>query len=235
MSRRLLMLVWTLLVLYPRPHLLLESALRAYHPPIDPDAVRDLARILPDDPRVIEQLVNGSLVEYAVPWKTHGIPWYFPSVTEVLEHGQGDCQARAILFASILRAKGIPATLVGSFDHLWVDYPGKHANRYENREVAIAAQAENGGYRLRWPGLVRWRESWEIERAYFLDPMPLTRRWLLVAGWCLILFRPSRKASTQRRVGAEAPRGWIGVPAAAQLHPRVGRLLLKVGAITSLR
>ncbi len=127
------------------------------------------------------------LVPYAVPWQTYGVPWYFPTPTEVLQRGAGDCQARAVVLASILRAKGIPATLVGSFDHLWVDYPGKQENALENTAIAIAAQQPDGGYRFRWPSFVEWRTSWQIERAYFWDAMPSARLWLLLVGWVTII------------------------------------------------
>lgn len=187
MLRRVLFVLWTLLVLYPDPRLLLRSIEHAYSPPIDPGAVQALARKLPDDPRAVEAYVNGPLIAYAVPWETHGVPWYYPTTREALARGRGDCEARAIVLASILRAKGIPATLVGSFDHLWVDYPGKHANRMENRKVALVSQGDDGRYTVRWPALVRWRESWAIERAYFWDPMPVERRWLLVFGWVALL------------------------------------------------
>ena len=184
--RALLLVLWTLFVLYPNPRLLGVSISRAWSPPVQPEAVRALAATLPDDPRAVEAYVNDHLISYAVPWQTHGVPWYFPTVAEALERGAGDCQARAIVLASILRAKGIPARLVGSLDHLWVDYPGKHDNAIENDAIALATQQDDGRYELRWPRLVEWRKSWEIERAYFWDPAPGWRVARLVAGWLLI-------------------------------------------------
>lgn len=189
LRRRAVLLVWTVLVLYPDPQLLLRAARHAWSPPIAPEAVAHLAARLPDDPRFIEHYVTTELVRYSVPWDTHGVPWYFPNVPEVLARGSGDCQAQAIVLASLLRAKGIPARLVGSFDHLWVEYPDKQPNRYENAAVAVAAQSDDGGYRFRWPE-IDWRETWELERSYFWDPMPWSRLWLLVAGWALILAAP---------------------------------------------
>lgn len=186
MRRWLFLFLWTLIVLYPNPYLLYVSAQRAWSPPVDAEAVRHIADTLPDDPRLIELAVNTTLVPYAVPWETHGIPWYFPNAAEVLEMGQGDCQARAVVLASLLAAKGIPARFVGSFDHLWVDYPGKHENALENAAAAIATQQEDGSYRFNWPKLVDLQTSWEIERAYFWDVMPAWRLWLLVIGWLLI-------------------------------------------------
>ncbi len=189
-------LLWTLLVLYPNPTYLVVSALRAWEPVIDPAAVRQLAAELPDDPRAIEAAINSTVVPYAVPWQTYGVPWYFPTVPEVLERGAGDCQARAVVFASVLRAKGIPATLTGSFDHLWVEYPGKLANQYEQAPVVIVAQQADGTYGWHWPKLVDWRSSWEIERSYFWDAMPGSRLALLVIGWAVVLYR--QRGPTER-------------------------------------
>lgn len=184
-----LLLLWTLVVLYPNPLLLLHSAERAFSPQLDVEVVRDLAATLPDDPRQIEAIVNSELVPYEVPWQTYSVPWYFPTVRQVLQHGAGDCQARAIVLASILKAKGIPATFVGSFDHLWVDYPGKHANALENAEVVLVVADETGAYDVRWPELIDWRTSWEIERAYFWDELPTQRLTLLLVGWAWLIAR----------------------------------------------
>jgi transglutaminase-like putative cysteine protease len=180
------LLLWTIVVLYPNPYLLYISAQRAWSPPVDPQAVRALAATLPNNGRAIEAAVMHKIVPYAVPWDTYGVPWYFPTADEVLAAGQGDCEAQAVVLASLLRAKGIPARFVGSIDHLWVDYPGKHATAYENTTVAIAAQRPDGSYHFKWPRLQNWRTSWEIERSYFWDAMPAARRWLLLGGWLLI-------------------------------------------------
>jgi hypothetical protein len=191
MRRPLLLLFWTLLVLYPNPELLFLSVTNAWNPPVDAAAVHNLAATLPDDPQVIEAYVNRTLLPYAVPWETHGVPWYYPTVAEAIALGAGDCQARAIVFASLLQAKGIPARLVGSFDHLWVEYPGKRANALENADIALIAAETDGSYRLRRPRLVDWKQSWEVERAYFWDAMPAARLWTLLAGWLLMALRPS--------------------------------------------
>ncbi len=192
MVRAVLVLFWTLIVLYPDPRLLITSIARAWHPVIEPSAVRELAAGLPDDPRAIETIVTTELIAYATPWQTYGVPWYFATPTTALARGEGDCQAQAVVLASILRAKGIPATLVGSFDHLWVEYPGKRPSRLENRQVALVTQQPDNRYRFHWPRLIDWRQSWEIERAYFWDAMPRERLGLLIAGWLLIGVQPWR-------------------------------------------
>jgi hypothetical protein len=185
---RWLTLLWTLLVLYPNPLMLYVSAQRAWSPPVDPQAVRHLAEKLPDQPRAIEAAVNTTLVPYAVPWEIQGVPWYFPSAAEVLESGRGDCQGRAVVLASILQAKGISYRFVGSFDHLWIDYPGKHATVLENPSAAVVMQQPDRSYHFKWPQLVDWRQSWDIERAYFWDKMPAWRCWLMLGGWLVLAF-----------------------------------------------
>lgn len=177
-------LLWTLLVLYPNPTLLPRAIAHAYNPPIDPAAVQVWANQLPDDPKVIEQQVLDRYVPYAVPWQTLDVPWYYPTTAEVVATGRGDCEARALVLASILQAKGIPYRLVASFDHIWVDYPGKQANGLENASLAIM---DNG--RLQLPKIVDWRQSWEIEREYFWDFMPWSRRILLIGGLAALIFR----------------------------------------------
>lgn len=191
MPRRVpwLVLLWTMLVLYPNPVRLVVSIPNAWNPVVDPEAMKELAAKLPDDPAQIEAAVESFVVPYAVPWQTYGVPWYFPTPREVLARGEGDCQARAVVLASILKAKGIPARFVGSFDHMWVEYPKKQENVLERADIAIAAQQPDGRYQFRWPKLIEWQRSWEIERAYFWDQMPQYRLWLLLGGWIVIGFR----------------------------------------------
>ena len=168
---------------------------------VDADAVRALAATLPDDPQQIENAVLTRIVPYGLPWDVYGVPWYYPTPAEVLAAGKGDCQGRAVVLASLFKAKGIPFTFSASFDHIWVDYPGKHPNAIENPAVALAQKAPDDTFWFQWPKDWDLKQSWEIERAYFLDPAPPWRLALLVLGWGVILFRkrllrllPRRKA-----------------------------------------
>ena len=97
---------WLLIVCYPDPRVLWRAIEHTVHPPVDPDAVRQWAATLPDDPAQIEQAVLARL-QYAVPWRSAGVPWSFASPAESLAAGLGDCQARAVTLASVLAAKGI--------------------------------------------------------------------------------------------------------------------------------
>ncbi|MEJ7655082.1 MAG: transglutaminase domain-containing protein [Chloroflexia bacterium] len=183
-----LYLAWSLLVLFPDPSLLIRSIPRAMNPQVDPEAVREWARTAPDDPALIEQMVLKEYVLYSVPWQTRGVPWYFPTTREVVETGRGDCQARMLVLASILEAKQIPYTLSASLDHIWVEYPHKQPTALESAQIAIMNNTGDGS-RLQLPAKWDWRESWRIEREYFWDYMPGSRKLLLVHGLVLIFFR----------------------------------------------
>lgn len=192
--------LWILFVLYPNPLLLVRSIDNATNPRIDPVAVRQWAAEVPDDPVAIERWVLDRYVSYAVPWQTHGVPWYFPTTAEVVATGRGDCQGRMLVLASILEAKQIPYALRASFDHIWVEYPRKQPNALENPSIAIM---DNG--QLRVPERWDWRESYRIEREYFWDYMPLSRKALLGGGLLGIFFR-WRIAAFARRLRGRAPR-----------------------------
>ena len=143
---------------------------------------------LPDDPSYIERRVLDGYVPYAVPWQTVGVPWYFPTTGEVVARGRGDCQARMLVLASILEAKGIPYRLEASLDHIWVWYPGKEPTAMENGAIAMMSE-ENGVRDLRLPKEWDWRESYRIEKDYFWDTMPAGRKLVLFAGLSAIFFR----------------------------------------------
>ncbi|MDQ3855083.1 MAG: transglutaminase domain-containing protein [Chloroflexota bacterium] len=181
-------LLWTLLVLYPNPVLLARSVDRSLNPQPDPEAVREWARQLPDDPAYIERQVLDQYVPYAVPWQTLGVPWYFPTAREVVAMGRGDCQGRMLVLASLLKAKGIPYHLEASFDHIWVSYPHKIPNALERTSLSIMKNSGNG-VQMQMPAEWDWRDSVRIEREYFLDPFPPGRLALLCAGWGAVLFR----------------------------------------------
>ena len=184
----LVYVVWILLVLYPNPVLLARSIPNAIDPKVDPAAVRAWAEELPDDPAYIERRVLDEYVPYAVPWQTHGVPWYFPTTGEVVARGAGDCQARMLVLASILEAKGMPYKIEASLDHIWVSYPGKEATAMENSSIALMNE-EGGSRTLRVPEAWDWRATYRIEKDYFWDNMPTGRKLILFAGLAAIFFR----------------------------------------------
>ena len=199
--------LWALAVCYPDPRVLWQAIRNACRPPIDADAVRDWARSLPDDPALIEQAVH-ERVQYAVPWQTLGVPWAIPTPGQTMATGLGDCQARAMVFASVLASKTIPFQLRASLDHMWVEFSGKRPNVLENDSKTMWTRPPQGAGRgiivpnglfsraaqavgvptmiqFRLPS-VDWAESWRIEREYFWDAAPMSRKSLLAVGMALI-------------------------------------------------
>lgn len=178
--------VWVLVMLYPDPGMLVRSVRNVSRPVIEPQAVAALAQLLPDDPRAIEAHVLAREVPYAYDWQAVGVPWYFPTTAEALRAGRGDCESRAVVLASVLTAKGIPNELRVSIGHIWVDYPGKQANAFENAGVQIAG-TQDGRFFLRWPADFKLGREVSEQLAIHWTPAPAWRVLLLVAGLSLIM------------------------------------------------
>jgi hypothetical protein len=180
-----LVVVWIGAVVYPNPRPFITSVGRLIHPPVDARAVSDIAAGLPNDYKTIEQFSN-TYVTWKPAWTVYGLPWYFPTVNELLVDHAGDCQAQALLMASILKAKGMPYTLMYSFDHVWVDYPGRTVTQLEDPSTAFVSNA--GGGWLAW--LPHKLPIWSILKvriAYHWTPMPLLCKILILLGAFVIV------------------------------------------------
>jgi len=180
-----LVILWTLLVLYPNPLKLAESVRRLTNPKVDPAAVESLAASLPSDPAAIEGAVLETLPYYH-DWDVYGMPWYFPTVAEALKNGEGDCKARAIVLASVLEAKGIPYRIDSSPTHVWVDYDGKVGNSLENPGAGFyEVNPQTGAKSLRLPRI----SITEVMSTFwqgFWPPMPAMRKALLLSGLAVL-------------------------------------------------
>jgi len=182
----LIFILWILLVLYPNPLNLIISIQRVLNFNADPGAVESMLNDLPSDPADIEKEVLAR-ISYRYDWELYGMPWYFPTVEEVLERGKGDCAARALVLASVLEAKDIPYQLNLSPIHVWVDYGGKQENQYENPQVQYYQyDPESGERRFKIPeidiGAVT--DSW---RQQFWTTMPDGRKALLISGLAALI------------------------------------------------
>jgi transglutaminase-like putative cysteine protease len=178
-------LVALLGVAYPRPALAARTLRHARRPGIDPDAVASLAAALPDDPDAVREHVVRRLVPFAHDWEVYGVPYYFPTLPEVLERGRGDCKSQAVLIASLLAAKDIPHRLLVSPDHIWVEYEGKQATAMEDPAVAVAEFRDGRWHALR-PSRLRLRANTRVSTAAYWGAAPRARR-LLVGGALLAL------------------------------------------------
>lgn len=194
----MVMLLWVGLMLYPDPRSLVVSLRRLIHPPVDAAAVRSIADRLPNDAAAIEAF-SQAYVPYQYAWTLYGNPWYFPTVAEVLKDRAGDCQATAILTASIFEAKGMPYTFRYSFDHVWVDYPGKQATKLEDPATAFVSN-EGKGWWARLPDRIPLRDVVEERVRFHWEPMPAGRKAGLALGILLaflvgerLFIRPVRR------------------------------------------
>jgi len=180
----LIMPLWVLLVLYPNPANLVVSIKRVFYPEIDTTSIAQLANALPDDPADIEREVL-LLVPYSCDWETYGMPWYFPTAKEIIQKGEGDCKARAIILASVLDAKGISYSINLSITHMWVDYEEKTETVAENSEIQYSQHNPQTGERsFQLPPLSAAENTKNIKALSggFWTPMPLLKKLLLTIG-----------------------------------------------------
>jgi hypothetical protein len=177
--------VWIGAVVYPDPRPFVSSVARLKQPPVDAQAVSAVAADLPDDYVAIEEF-SAEYVTFKPAWTVYGLPWYFPTVAEVLRDRAGDCQAEAVLMASILEAKGMSYTLRYSFDHVWVDYPGKNATDLEDAATSFVSDSGKG-WLASLPDRIPLRSIVEQRVAYHWTPMPLLQKTIVLLGVLLII------------------------------------------------
>ncbi len=124
----------TLAVLYPHPILLVKQVqhLADVESLIQPDMTsmteinRDIDKLLPTNAmpqkefQTVERYVYQK-VKYQYDWYNWGNLDYWPTAAEVWERKREDCDGRAVLAASILRARGFKsARIVANLNHVWV-------------------------------------------------------------------------------------------------------------------
>jgi len=201
--------IWIGAVVYPDPRPFAASVARLRHPPVDAQAAADIAAGLPRDYKAIEDFAL-DYVPYVPAWTIYGLPWYFPTVREVLRDRAGDCQARAVLVASIFEAKGMPYTLRYSFDHVWVDYPGKDATGMEDAATAFVSDSGKG-WLASLPDRIPLWSIVKVRVAYHWTPMPLLQKIVLVIGVLLIVgYGERRSLDRLKRAIWRGRRGYDG-------------------------
>jgi len=177
----LFLILWILFVLYPNPLNLIISIQRVFSPDVDPGAVEPMLEDFPSDPTAIEKAVVAR-IPYRYDWEVYDIPWYVPTVEKVLEKGEGDCKARALILASIFEAKNIPYQVNLSPIHVWVEYEGKRETSVENARVKFYQQDPETGERLFQVPKIELREVMDSIWRGFWNPMPNGRKALLISG-----------------------------------------------------
>lgn len=177
----LILILWILFVLYPNPLNLVVSIPRAFSFAVDPGAVEPLLADLSSAPAAIEEAVVEK-IPYRYDWEVYSMPWYFPTVEEVLEKGEGDCKARALVLASIFEVKNIPYRVNLSPIHVWVEYEGKVETPTENARVKFYQRDPETGERWLQIPEIAPREVMDSFWQGFWHPMPDGRKALLLLG-----------------------------------------------------
>ncbi|HXZ30415.1 MAG TPA: transglutaminase domain-containing protein [Dehalococcoidia bacterium] len=177
----LILILWILFVLYPNPVNLIISIHRVLNFHADPGAVEFMLNNLPSDPVAIEKAVLAR-IPYRHDWEVYGMPWYCPTVEEVLKKREGDCKGRALVLASVLEAENITYQIRLSPIHVWVDYKGKNETSYENAQVEYYQYDPQTGERRFQIPHIRLSEVMDSFWQAFWDPMPDYRKALLISG-----------------------------------------------------
>jgi len=177
----LIFILWIVFVLYPNPLNLIISVQRVINFDTDPAAVESILSDLPSDPADIEKAVL-AMIPYRHDWELYGMPWYCPTVEQVLEKGKGDCKARALVLASVLEARNVTYQVRSSPMHIWADYEGKNETSTENPRVEYYQyDPETGERRFQIPQ-IKLREAMDYFGDAFWNPMPDSRKALLISG-----------------------------------------------------
>ena len=98
---------WTLVSCYPNPAVLRRNLGRYQRLPVDPELEQKMEWQLPDEPGSIEHFVDSLLVP-TPDWRLYRVPWYVPLPEEAVRLLHGDCEAKALVLASLLAGKGLP-------------------------------------------------------------------------------------------------------------------------------
>jgi hypothetical protein len=81
-----------------------------------------------------------------------------------------------------------------SFDHVWVDYPGKQVKDLEDPATSFVS-GRGQGWAAKLPRKVPLREIAKVRIAYHWTPMPLSQKALLLAGLAVALTLAGRRAT----------------------------------------
>jgi hypothetical protein len=177
----LILILWIIFVLYPNPLNFFISIHRLRNFDADPGAVEFMLNDFPSDPVAIEKAVLAK-IPYRHDWTVYNMPWYCPTIDQVLERGTGDCKSRALVLASVLEAKKISYQINLSPTHVWVNYESKQDTSIENDQVGFYQyDPETGERRFKIPhiGLSRVMNAFGQS---FWDPMLESRKALLISG-----------------------------------------------------
>ncbi len=202
-------------VLFPSPFLLVRQVghFRHHDALIEPsmpamkDINAEIEKLMPtnatpkDEFKVVERYVYRT-IKYQYDWYNWLNADYWPTASEVWQRKREDCDGRAVLAASILRARGhTNAMLVANVNHVWVDVDGvelmgpqaeKNLRREGNRIIVSL------------PGLRTLRDM-----VAQLSAFPALRSVMIILTAALLLFHPCRHKGAFCLVVALALAGYV--------------------------
>jgi len=193
LTKFLLLAAWILFVFYPNPWNLVASVYRLKNPPVIPFQVAHIAMELEGTtPNEIEVFVYNR-VPYQFDWEVYNMPWYFPTLDEILQNESGDCKSRYLLFASLMEELNIPYQKNISLTHIWVGYEGKKESNLENVRESFITVDQYGQVRLSLPRPDIKRSGQSFYRGFW-EVMPLDKKILLLTGFPITFGLPSLQA-----------------------------------------
>ena len=181
LSTVVFLFLWTLFTLYPQPIDLVKSIYRLISPPVNPYAEGldfFFQSDLSESPSSLEKKVK-SVIVYQYDWQTYNLPWYFPTIEEVLEKKAGDCKSQMLILASVLEYQRKEYTIKASPTHLWVHYEEKGENSSENNDVVLISYDGSSGIHIPKIDFIR---SFNLFKIAFWDYMPNNKKTLLFSG-----------------------------------------------------
>jgi hypothetical protein len=194
----LLLLLVILFALFPHPGLLVKQVqhLRNVESLIQPDLpeIADINRELDnqlgdgtsraEEFKAVERYVYRNIT-YKFDWFNWGNLDYWPTTQEVLERKAEDCDGRAILATSILRARGFKsARVVGNLDHVWVAVDDAELmSPQTDKNYARAGAAVP----ITFPKLRTW-----LRAASKIGNFPAVRSMAILAAVLLLAYHPCR-------------------------------------------
>jgi hypothetical protein len=206
-----LFIIVLLLALFPRVDLAGRYAARLgdWDALIDPNleampAINlEIDRRLPATPSPRQEMAAVQAYVYEkIPYKLDWFNWanvdYWPTAAEVWERKCEDCDGRAVLAASILRARGFTtAHLVGNLSHVWVaiEAGDPKATAGAPKQLAVMNPQKVEMF-SRQHGRVTWKApDWDSVRPGVTDAarFPAWRAAVVLVAGLVLLYHPCRR------------------------------------------
>ena len=136
-------------------------------------------------------------IPYCFDWFNWGNVDYWPTAAEVWERKREDCDGRAVLAASILRARGFStARLAGSLSHVWVAIDANDPRAAATRTTGLMGPQKSETFSRRNGRVAVSRPEWESLQPALMDfsRFPAWRAAVLLVTGLVLLYHPCRSA-----------------------------------------